>query len=181
MGAANDERLVYVNKARAELSDLASRGVLMSGNAFSHVVFAKGDLTGADRAALLSGPDGEGLRKSLQALGYAPEDWAAFATALSTGEALDPLTLRETVATLDPDTLVACDEGAATAIREAYAAELAALPDISDAMLEEGKVAMLLGMRVLNLGGFEAALADARSKQLMWSRLKKIPPLGEPC
>ena len=44
----------------------------------------------------------------------------------------------------------------------------------------EGNVVHLLGMRVLNLGGFAAALGDAHEKQVMWARLKKIPPLGEP-
>jgi hypothetical protein len=35
-------------------------------------------------------------------------------------------------------------------------------------------------MRMLNLDGFEDALGDQRQKQLMWARLKQIPPLGEP-
>ena len=47
-------------------------------------------------------------------------------------------------------------------------------------MLAPGCVVDLLGMRALNLGGFAAALADPRDKQVMWARLKKIPPLGEP-
>jgi hypothetical protein len=41
-------------------------------------------------------------------------------------------------------------------------------------------VAPILGMRVMNLGGFSAALSDPRKKQLMWARLKQLPPLGEP-
>ena len=73
-----------------------------------------------------------------------------------------------------------CDEAAAAAVREAYADELAALPDFAEAMLAPGVVALVLGMRVLNLGGFEAALADKRQKQVMWARLKRVPPLGEP-
>ena len=47
-------------------------------------------------------------------------------------------------------------------------------------MLSPGAVAHVCGMRVLNLGGFAAALADAHEKQVMWARLKQIPPLGEP-
>jgi len=35
-------------------------------------------------------------------------------------------------------------------------------------------------MRVMDLGGFEAALADPKKKQIAWAYLKKIPPLGEP-
>ena len=47
-------------------------------------------------------------------------------------------------------------------------------------MLAPGAVARVRGMRVLNLGGFADALADPHEKQVMWARLKKIPPLGEP-
>ena len=43
-----------------------------------------------------------------------------------------------------------------------------------------GVLARILGMRVLNLGGFEASLNDPKAKQLMWARLKLLPPLGEP-
>jgi hypothetical protein len=35
-------------------------------------------------------------------------------------------------------------------------------------------------MRVLSLGGFAAALGDKQQKQIMWHRLKQVPPLGEP-
>ena len=47
-------------------------------------------------------------------------------------------------------------------------------------MLEAGLVVDVLGMRVLNLGGFAAALGEEAQKQLMWARLKQLPPLGEP-
>ena len=47
-------------------------------------------------------------------------------------------------------------------------------------MLTEGRVVQVLGMRVLNLGGFEEALSSPERKQLMWARLKQIAPLGEP-
>jgi hypothetical protein len=33
---------------------------------------------------------------------------------------------------------------------------------------------------VLSLGGFAAALGDKQQKQIMWRRLKQVPPLGEP-
>lgn len=65
-------------------------------------------------------------------------------------------------------------------MREAYADELAALPDITHAMLDKGVLVMLLGMRVLNLGGFEASLSDKASKLKMWHALKQLPALGEP-
>ena len=47
-------------------------------------------------------------------------------------------------------------------------------------MLEPGYVVYVRGVRVLALGGFANALGDQRKKQLMWARLKQIPPLGEP-
>ena len=47
-------------------------------------------------------------------------------------------------------------------------------------MLEPGYVVQLCGMRVLNLGGFAAALSDPRAKQQMWARLKRAAPLSEP-
>ena len=33
---------------------------------------------------------------------------------------------------------------------------------------------------ILNLGGFAAALGNPRQKQVMWARLKQVPPLAEP-
>ena len=183
----DERRRAYVAKARAEVGGLVERGVRMSGNAFSSVLFLKGDLDAAERdgGAVLAGEDGRALRASLEALGYAPEDWAALATVADAAGAddpapLDPGLLRLSVTTLDPATVVACDERAADALRNAYADELSRLPEFSAAMLAPGVVAMVLGMRLLNLGGFEAALSDPGQKQVMWARLKRIPPLGEP-
>ena len=68
----------------------------------------------------------------------------------------------------------------AAVLREAYADELVALESLQEALLAPGAVARVLGMRVLNLGGFAAALGDSHEKQVMWARLKRIPPLGEP-
>lgn len=172
----------YVAKTRTELEGLAAQGVVMTGNAFSSVLLVKGlptddECAGADT---FSGDDGTALRAALQALGYAPEDWMGLATWTATGEQIDAPLLRETVCALDPATLVACDEPAANLVREAYAQDLASLESFEEAMLVEGVVAQVAGMRVLNLGGFAAALADKHQKQVMWRRLKQIPPLGEP-
>ena len=58
-------RDAYVAKARAELAGLASRGVCMSGNSFSSVLFVKGQLNAGEKDGrpLLSGDDGTALRK----------------------------------------------------------------------------------------------------------------------
>ena len=61
-----------------------------------------------------------------------------------------------------------------------YAEELAQVEQFDVAMLEPGLVARVLGRRVLALGGFEAALGDARAKQRMWAYLKQLPPIGSP-
>lgn len=84
------------------------------------------------------------------------------------------------LAALDPATLVCCDEAAAQTVRDAYADDLAELQSFQEAMLEPGYVVSVHGVRVLALGGFASALSDQRQKQLMWARLKQIPPLGEP-
>ena len=60
----NDE---YVNKAKAELGDLADAGVVMSGNAFSPVLLVKGEPEEAG-VKLLAGPDGDALRAALPEL-----------------------------------------------------------------------------------------------------------------
>ena len=55
-----DVRQEYLDKARAELGDLAQAGVIMTGNAFSHVLLVKGEpeVPAADGSApVLSAPD----------------------------------------------------------------------------------------------------------------------------
>ena len=183
MGNERDaRRRAYVDKAAAELDDLAARGVRAGGNAFSAVLLAKGELSEAEKNGepAFSGADGAALRASLERLGYAPEDWATLVTVDASGAPLDVDLLREAVTALDPATLVCCDEAAAAGLREAYADDLSVLERLDEAMLAPGTVARVCGMRVLNLGGFAAALSDAREKQVMWARLKQIPPLGEP-
>lgn len=170
----------YVQKMRDELAELDELGVRTAGNAFSPIVFVKGEPGPAEKAGgeLLSGPDGKALRAALLRLGYAPEDWLAMD--VSKRVAAQPALVRRAICALDPSTLVVCDEVAAEAVRDALANNLCALTNLDDAMLVPGRVVHVLGMRVLNLGGFEAALADDHQKQIMWARLKQIPPLGEP-
>ena len=177
-----DVRADAVGKARSELGRLAARGVLMAGNAFSQVVLLKGDPSEAERdgAPLLSGADGTALRAALQALGYAPEDWAGLATWDESGIPLDCSLLREALCALDPATVVVCDDEAAGMMRDAYADDLVVLERIDEAMLAPGTCVRIAGMRVMNLGGFAAALADAQRKQVMWRYLKQLPPLAEP-
>lgn len=175
-------RRAYLDKTAAETDGLVARGAIFGGNAFSEVLLVKGELSEAEKNGEppLSGADGKALRASLDRLGYAPEDWEWALAVDADGEPLDASLFRETVCALDPATLVCCDEAAANLAREAYADELALLDRLEEAMLLPGEIAQILGMRMLNLGGFEAALGDAHEKQVMWARLKKIAPLGEP-
>lgn len=172
------------SKVRFELDALDAKGIVTAGNACSSVLLAKGTPGPAERAGasdtLLQGPDGTALRSALGALGYAPEDWAALACWDAHGESLSPELFRLAVTTIDPATIVACDDAAADMLRNAYAEELAALLSLDEALFAEGHVTRVAGMRALNLGGFEQALSSPQKKQVMWARLKLIPPLGEP-
>ena len=175
-------RRAYLDKAASEVDSLADHGVIAGGNAFSTVLLAKGELSEAEKNgdAPFSGADGTALKASLKALGYAPEEWEWLLTVDASGAPLEPALLREAVCALDPATLVCCDDAATALVRDAYADDLALLERLEEAMLLPGEVARVCGMRVLSLGGFAAALGDAHEKQVMWARLKKIPPLGEP-
>ncbi|QOY60592.1 hypothetical protein [Thermophilibacter immobilis] len=183
MASARDaRRRAYLDKAAAEVDELVARGVRMGGNAFSPILLAKGELTVKERdgAEPFSCADGAALKASLKALGYAPEEWETLLSVNVDGAPLGAALMREAVCTLDPATLVCCDEAAADAVREAFADDLASIETLEEAMLVPGAVAQVCGMRVLNLGGFAEALGDAHEKQVMWARLKRVPPLGEP-
>lgn len=166
----------YVQKMQAELDELEDLGVQTTGNAFSSVLFVKGEPGPSEKAGkeLLSGADGKALRAALLKLGYSPEDWAAVSADVSA------MVLRRAIVAMDPATLVTCDEAAAALVRDAFADDLCSLNELEDALLLPGRVVHMAGMRVLNLGGFEAALASSRQKQVVWAYLKQIPPLGEP-
>ena len=175
-------RQAYVEKTRSEVASLVECGVRMGGNAFSPGLGGMGELApevvaGGERVA---GGVGAALKASLKALGYAPEDWETLVAVDAAGAPLAPDLMRLAVATLDPATLICCDETATQVVRDAYAEELSGLEDLNEALLPAGMVAYVCGMRFLNLGGFAAALGDPRQKQVMWARLKQVPPLAEP-
>lgn len=169
----------YLDKAKAEIKKLEQAGVVLCGNAFSQVLFIKGEPE-QDGTTLLSGQDGTALQAAINALGYSPQDWAGMSTLDSNGFALVPGTLRLAITTLDPSTIIALDDTAAAALREAFVEELADLTNLYEATLQPGYVSHILGMRVLALGGFAASLSDPAQKQVMWDRLQLLPPLAEP-
>lgn len=178
-----ERRAAFASKAAEEVARLERSGAVMVGNAFSSVLVLKGEPNGQERKdpmSLLLGADGRALRASLDRLGYPPEDWAGMLTRDTEGAALEPAFLRLAVATLDPATMILCDETAADAVRGAYADDLVLVDDLNQALVVPGVIVWIRGVRVMNLGGFEAALGDAHQKQVMWARLKRLPPLGEP-
>ncbi len=168
------ESHVYVEKMRAELEGLERQGVVLVGNAFSPILVVKGEPGPAEMSggALLSGADGKALRAAFTKLGYAPEEWCGLACWRLDGGFLAPSQMRLVLAALGPSTVVAADEAAAALMSDAYTG--------TPLELGWGRVSMVAGMRVLSLGGFEAALGDMHSKQRMWALLKLIPPLAEP-
>ena len=169
-----------LDKAAVELESLCSRGVQAGGNAFSEVLLVRGNSAGEDERGPFTVTEHKALRASLERLGYPPECWLWVLTYGADGAPLDAAVLREAVAALNPATVIAVDEAAGEALRNAYAGELAELGSLEQALLSPGVVAHVLGMRVLALGDFAAALDDTHAKQIMWARLKQVPPLGEP-
>ena len=65
-------------------------------------------------------------------------------------------------------------------MREAYADALAAIEDFDTAMLTPGRIAPVLGRRVLPLDGFEAALGNPEDKRRMWHYLQRLKPAAAP-
>ena len=175
-------RAAYIAKAQLEISSLEERGFLLAGNAFSSLLVVKGHYNAAEVAGaeLLSGEDGTALRSALARLGYPPQDFAAIGTVLAGGAQALPAEMRRAVLVLDPATVVAADEESRLLLREAFAEEFAGTEKLDEAMFSPGVLCTVAGMRFLALGGFEESLADNAAKQLMWARLKQIPPLGEP-
>lgn len=177
-----DIRAAYHAIMQKEANKLAKEGLNLEGQAFSPLLILKGKLSEAEKngSELLGGADGKALRAALDALGYAPEDWCVAATINADGEPLEGDLFRLTLTSLQPNTLVICDEEAASVVRNAYAEELELLEDSKGAVLEAGTLVNVMGMRLMNLGGFADALGDETQKQIMWARLKKVGPLEAP-
>lgn len=167
---------LYLQRARCEFDDLQAAGFLLAGSAFAPVLLVKGELDDAERdgGPLLGGADGAALQAALDRLGYPDDGWGACSAVVREGgawRACASCDLAWAVEVFDPELVVALDDKAAEG--------LAACWDLA-VSLRPGKVVRVRGRRVLALGGFAAALGDPRKKQLMWARLKQVPPLGAP-
>lgn len=177
-----DIRAAYLTMVESETNKLHAEGVQLDGHAFSPLLILKGKLTDAEKngGELLGGPDGKALHAALDALHYAPEDWCVATTLTSNELPLGNELFRTMIASLQPNTLLICDEEAAKVVRAAYSKELQTLKNSDAVSLKPGLLVEIMGMRILNLGGFADALVDQQQKQIMWSRLKQIPPLSAP-
>ena len=167
-----------LERTRAEVDELAGAGFSLRGEACAQVCLLKGQLSDEELegGALLGGPDGTALSSALAALGYPDGCWAAISTLVrapgqGTWAPAAPEELAWAVEVVDPELVVALDDEAAQALQAAFDVE---------AQLEPGEVTRVLGRRFLALGGFADALGDPGAKQLMWARLKRVPPLGDP-
>ena len=192
--SGSQRKAALAAQAREELDALEARGVWMAGNGYSSVVLVKGELNEGERAGaeLLSGRDGDGLRAALSRQGFAPEDFCGLAAVPSPGseptadaarggDGVLPVELfREALEALDPEAVILLDTTAIGLMREAYADALAAIEDFDTAMLTPGRIAPVLGRRVLPLDGFEAALGNPEDKRRMWHYLQRLKPAAAP-
>ena len=176
-------KVIYMDKIKDQIQTLIDKGLIASGNSLGSVLILKGDLTFKDiNSGLLTGADGEAFKAALThpKLGYAPGDWSAFSTSTADGEVFDPAELRDAIIAADVQTVILSDQKAQEAFRNAFAEELADLPDLLDALLAPGQVVKVQGMRVLNLNGFEKSLTSKEQKAQCWQWLQQIPALKAP-
>ncbi len=176
-------KVIYMDKVKDQIQTLLDKGLIATGNSLGSLLILKGDLTFKDlNSGLLSGADGDAFKAALThpKMGYAPDDWSAFATRTADGEDFDSRELRDAIIAADVQTVIISDSTAQTAFRNAFADELADLPDLLDALLAPGQVVKVQGMRVLNLDGFEKSLGSKEQKTQRWKWLLEVPALREP-
>ncbi len=176
-------KVIYMDKIKDQIKVLLDQGLIATGNSLGTVLILKGDLTMKDlNSGLLTGADGEAFKAALThpRMGYAPDCWSAFATRTKDGSEFDSSQLRDAIIAADVQTVIICDAPAQEAFRNAFANELADLPDLLDALLAPGQVVKVLGMRVLYLDGFEKSLSFKEQKAQRWKWLLQIPELKEP-
>lgn len=134
----------------------------VAGDSLAEVVCLKGVRGEAELAggAVCSGADGVAIRSAIVALGY--DEGSMLAVDVSGG--LSPDALREIIEAVDPLSIVALDPVAATALADAYHAQVPV-----------ARRADINGRAVVALEGFEHSLADERAKRASWHQLKLIP------
>lgn len=144
----------------------------LHGNRFGSVVAIKGIPGEAEaKGKPFFGADAEALERALTTLGWGSNNWCGVAINLPQKGSLSAQDLRLLIETIDPLAILALDEKAQAALKDAYGAEL--MPQIP----KPGTKAKLLGRTLVFINGFEAALAstdDKEAKQRVWKQLKAL-------
>jgi len=170
-------RSLFVARAKAELAAAdalapGSDAVAPSGALLAEVAAVKG-LAGPAEAtggAALTGPDGEALRKALEALGWDPASIFATLSRVEPGMAAERRSdrLRIQIEAVDPRLVLALDAEAAADVAEAFGI---AEPGF-------GESVRILGRRIVAVDGLEASLSDPARKRRVWEQLKAAKPEG---
>lgn len=159
---------MYDAKVRAELADADYAAGLTapswSGVPLASIVAVKGVPGEAERAGepVLSGADGEALRKALAALGEDTELLAVLSR--SAKPEGDRERLRVQLASADPSVVIALDAAAAADVSEAFG--VGGLPF--------GEPVRLAGTVLLAVDGLEESLGDESRKKRVWRQLQSL-------
>lgn len=137
--------------------------------AFSAVLVVKGRPSDADVAAgrVLSGDDGDAIRKALAALGIEGEPFCAASRPAHEADASPDAVarrLRLLAEAVEAEAVLALDDVAAQDVARAFGLEA----------LQPGVPVEVLGRTVLATDDFSAALADEASKRVVWRQLKTL-------
>ncbi len=142
--------------------------IASSGTPFAGTMLVKGERGPAeeDGRPVLSGPDGDAVRKALAALGEDPDDIYAIASrpVVDVDAAVASQRTRLLVEAVDPDVVIALDGVAAEDCIEAFG-----LPGV-----EFGKPVRVMGRRMLAVDGLEASLTDSTRKRRVWAQLRAL-------
>lgn len=166
-------RALFERKVRAELedADVAAGGqaVPWAGDPLASIAAVKGERGPAERSGgeAFSGPDGEALRKALEALGERRSVFFACSALAGAEDAAAVKRIRAQLATVDPSVVVAVDEMAALVVAAAFGVR----------SLAPGKLVRVGSSTLLALDGLEASLADERRKARVWAQLRALAAL----
>jgi len=169
--AARAERL-YEAKARAELKAadaILGRAVTVAGggDVLGETVLVKGSPSTADRAArkALAGPDGEAVRKILEALELDPDSsWVFCSRPVEAGAAEYARRVEMVVEAVDPRAVFALDDEAAEDVAAAFG-----LPT-----LRPGVPVSSRGRTLGAVGDLARSLDRTEEKATVWARFKAI-------
>lgn len=133
----------------------------------------KGVPGAAERAGgqIMSGDDGEALRKSLGRLGFDESQVCYCLVELADGSRMAPADLRRAVETVDPIVVVTLDAAARQAFCEAFG--LSQPPAFGEKVRVRGYI-------YVAVEDFEEALATQEGKRAAWAQLKAAARPGEP-